>query len=173
MDFRQASPRKAARKITKRSSDAGTGKDRLVPLAQLKKSTAKSTPLSRKRSAQQIAQEEQAFDDSAWPSDDDYEPIEDPDRGRSARSDLDQSTGSATKKLKTSAATKKLTAEQATAQCLEALRKLRDKVHPFERVIMPSLATRTSMLTLQPVHQGRHSRPPRRCPAACGSHAAT
>lgn len=81
MDFSQPAALKAkkAAKASAGTATGTTGQARVVPLAQLKQSKQPvSNPLSRKRSRQQIIEEEQAFDDSAWPSDDDYSPGEEP-----------------------------------------------------------------------------------------------
>lgn len=119
MDFREASPNKSrastsgGRKSTGETSKAA--RDRLVPLAQ-RKPTKSTTALSRKRSRQEVLEEEQEF----VSSDGDFEPIED---------DTDDGGGDSGRVA--SAPSKRLrrsTSKSASEQCLEALRKLRDKV---------------------------------------------
>lgn len=133
MDFRAASPRKSRGKGGKAAAGdlANGGQARLVPLAQRK--TAKSTTaLSRKRSRQEMLEDEQDF--VASDGDDDYEPIEDDSDDRiesDFRSDerVMAIPAPTTKRPRKSAP---LASQMSSASelCLEALRALREKVRP-------------------------------------------
>lgn len=122
MDFRQSAALKS-KKTTKAAAATATGttgQARVVPLAQLKQTKQPvSNPLSRKRSRQQIIEEEQAFDDSAWPSDDDYSPGEEPTAAGPVVA------GSSTKKRKSTGNDVPLDLEQL---CFSELQALQSKV---------------------------------------------
>lgn len=95
-----------------------------MPLAQLKQTKQPaSNPLSRKRSRQQILEEEQAFDDSAWPSDDDYSREEEAPAATGTGGSVVAEKG--TKKRKSTGNDGALDLEQ---QCLVELQSLQSKV---------------------------------------------
>lgn len=123
MDFRLASPRKS--KTTKKgASDTTTpGQARLVPLAQQAKSK-QMLSATRKRSRQELLEEEQAFDDSPWGDTDEDEPIEEFEDKGGARTD------DGGKRRKSSDAGDNGEGGPVE-QCLADLRKLRDKVRAF------------------------------------------
>lgn len=125
MDFRLASPRKSRATKGSTSRISLEGQARLVPLAQRKLATTKTTTaLSRKRSRQEVLENEQGFVGSD--DDPDWDPIEDADRDGDDR--YVEIVESPPKRPRRSA----VKTQSASEQCLDGLRKLRTKVSSMD-----------------------------------------
>ncbi|GMK55565.1 hypothetical protein CspeluHIS016_0206210 [Cutaneotrichosporon spelunceum] len=122
MDFREASPKKARASKAAAAGNSLDGVARLVPLAQRKRTSKNNTALARKRSRQEVLEDQQDFVGSD--DDPDLDSIEDADnRESSGIKVVERVNANRSKRPRRSGAG----AESASEQCLNGLRKLRAK----------------------------------------------